>query len=504
MPRPLLAAARGLLLVATLAACVRVRVDRTSPAPASAVASLRASIDSLADAPVFRNAHWGILIVDPERGDTLYSRNAGKLFMPASNQKLLTGSVALATLGPDYRYRTIIGTTGTTRGGVLEGDLVVMGAGDPSISDAMRADAFQFLRGLADSLRARGITRIDGRVRSGRDAFPDAPLGFGWAWDDLDYAYSAGVDELMFNEGFGDVIVQAGPNVGDSARVTLRAPGSFAIRNEVRTVPARAGNGPSATRVRWEGVVDGRRGTLRNELLLRGTIALGDVDTVSAAFRDQNGAFLDVLTAALRDGGIALTDPEAPHDSTETAQPLFTITSPPLREILARMEKPSQNQIAEDLFKTLGLEKTGVGSADSGRAVVERQLVAWGAQPTGAAVRDGSGLSRHDYVTPETIVTVLDAMRKHEHFRIFYDALPIAGVDGTIRSRMRGTPAENNVHAKTGFVDKARSLSGYVTTADGRILLFSFLANNWTTPTREVERVQDAIAVRLAGLRLDR
>jgi len=110
-------------------------------------------------------------------------------------------------------------------------------------------------------------------------------------------------------------------------------------------------------------------------------------------------------------------------------------------------------------------------------------------------------LSRHDYVTPETIVRVLDAMRKHAEFRTFYDALPIAGVDGTISSRMRDTPAQGNVHAKTGTVDKARSLSGYVTTADGRVLLFSFLCNNFTVPTSAVEQVQDAILVRLASSR---
>ncbi len=181
--------------------------------------------------------------------------------------------------------------------------------------------------------------------------------------------------------------------------------------------------------------------------------------------------------------------------------PLFELRSAPLSAVLTRMAKPSQNQIAEILFKTLALEKTGVGVADSGRRVVERQLLAWGVQPDGFAVRDGSGLSRHDYLTPETIVRVLDVMRRSPDFPIWYDALPIAGVDGTISARMKGTAAEKNVHAKTGTVDKARSLSGYVTTADGRMLLFSFLCNNFTVPNREVERVQDAILVLLASSR---
>ena len=126
----------------------------------------------------------------------------------------------------------------------------------------------------------------------------------------------------------------------------------------------------------------------------------------------------------------------------------------------------------------------------------------WGVAQNEAVIRDGSGLSRYDYISPRTVVRILDAMRKSRDFQVYYDALPIAGVDGTIRNRMKGTPAENNVHAKTGSVALSRSLSGYVTTADGHMLIFSFLSNNWTVPTRAVERVQDAIAARLAGMRL--
>jgi D-alanyl-D-alanine carboxypeptidase/D-alanyl-D-alanine-endopeptidase (penicillin-binding protein 4) len=179
------------------------------------------------------------------------------------------------------------------------------------------------------------------------------------------------------------------------------------------------------------------------------------------------------------------------------------MVSPPLREILPYFEKPSQNQIGELLFKTLGLAKTGVGTADSAQAIVSRQLLAWGAAPDGFAVRDGSGLSRHDFVSPRTIVHVLDAMRRSPDFQIFYDALPVAAVDGTIRNRMKGTPAAGNVHAKTGTLDKVRSLSGYVTTADGRTLLFSALANNFVVPTRRVDQLSDALGARLATLRLD-
>jgi D-alanyl-D-alanine carboxypeptidase/D-alanyl-D-alanine-endopeptidase (penicillin-binding protein 4) len=219
------------------------------------------------------------------------------------------------------------------------------------------------------------------------------------------------------------------------------------------------------------------------------------------ALRDPAGAWLDAFNDVLRERGIVVrggVESKLVADTTGLTT-LATRQSPPLRAVLARFEKPSQNQLGELLFKTLGREKTGVGTADSGRVVVERQLLAWGADSTGFAVRDGSGLSRHDYITPETIVRVLDAMRRHPDFAVFYESLPIAGVDGTIERRMRGTPAQGNLRAKTGTLDKARALSGYVTTADGRMLLVSMLANNHVAPNREVERVQDAIVVWLAS-----
>ena len=135
------------------------------------------------------------------------------------------------------------------------------------------------------------------------------------------------------------------------------------------------------------------------------------------------------------------------------------MSSPTLGEITPKFLKPSQNQIGEILLHTLGLERAGVGSADSGRRVVERQLFAWGVDSAGVVVRDGSGLSRHDYVTPEAIVKVLDVMRHHPDAALFYNALPVAGVDGTIANRMRDTPAQGNVHAKTGTVDRSHALS---------------------------------------------
>jgi serine-type D-Ala-D-Ala carboxypeptidase/endopeptidase (penicillin-binding protein 4) len=401
--------------------------------------TLRHSIDSLVNDPKFANANIGLLIVDPKAGDTLYSRNAGKLFMPASNQKIITSAVALAQLGPDYRYHTLIARRGQVRDSVLIGDLIVIGRGDPTMSDRIQGSASKAMQAIADSIRARGIRRVTGTLRQGGNAFPDSIYGYGWEYDDISGESGAPVDELLYNEGM----------------------------------------------VQRAAKIDGR-------------------DTVIAvATRTPGYVYLGALYAALTQRGIAVDglvnltadSLTAPYDT------VYVVTSPPLREILKHFMKPSQNQIGEALLKTIGLERAGIGTADAGAAVVTGQLREWGVDSTGVIVYDGSGLSRHDLVSPETIVKILVAMQKDTAFNAFYESFPIAGVDGTIRNRMKGTPAENNLRGKTGTIEFVRSLSGYVDSGDGSLLVFSFLSNHFTTPVSEMTRVQDAVGALLAGYR---
>ncbi len=461
-------------------------------------ASLRVFIDSMTDAPEFSNAHWGILIVDPERGDTLYSRNAGKLFMPASNMKILTSATAITQLGPDYKYRTTFAARGQVTGGTLSGDLVVIGRGDPSVSDHMMRDAMLPLRAVADSIVARGIHHVTGRVVAAGDHFPGSELGFGWSYDDFEDSYSAPVDELLFNEGFSELHVRAGERPGDPVTVVVR-PAHSVPRVRVSATTVSLAGGDSARR--RANTLVARKDSTTWDVTLTGTLGVRDTAVVEVTHHNVDDAYVAAVREALSDRGVSFDD--QPTDTLARVDTLATLTSPPLSEILKALMKPSQNQIAEMLFRTLALEKTGAGRPDSARAIVERQIASWGAAvPAEAIVRDGSGLARYDYISPQTVVRILDAMRKAPTFSVYYDALPIAGVDGTIRNRMKGTPAEGNVHAKTGSVAQSRSLSGYVTTGDRHMLIFSFLSNNWTVPTRSVERVQDAIAARLAAMRL--
>jgi D-alanyl-D-alanine carboxypeptidase/D-alanyl-D-alanine-endopeptidase (penicillin-binding protein 4) len=410
--------------------------------PASSRTELRHLIDSLTTQPEFRNAQWGALIVNPRTGDTLYSKNAGKLFMPASNMKIITSAAALTLLGPEYRYKTTFLTNGEKRDSLLDGDLLVIGRGDPTVSDRMRGLATTVMDALADSVRAHGIRQVGGSLARVGNAFPDSIYGYGWQWDDLGEYYGAGVDELIFNEGM--------------APTTLRPPPDT-VRDSLYSGPA----------------------------------------------KDPAKAYLDALKDALVRKHITV-DAGVKDGILPTPikmDTLFVLSSPPLRDILPALMKKSQNQIAEILLRTIGLERAGIGTADTARKIVEQQLLAWGVQPDGFVIRDGSGLSDNDLLTPETIVRVLDRIQRDTAFATYYNAMPIAGVDGTLDTRMKGTPAEGNVHAKTGTLAKARTLSGYVTAADGERLIFSILANNTTTAGSTVTSVADTIAAALAAYR---
>ncbi len=471
-----------------------------SSAPSAIVsrAMLRHAIDSMVTQSQFRNSQFGVLIVDPERGDTLYSLNAGKLFMPASNMKIVTGATSLVQLGADYTYRTDFAAGGRLVNGTLQGALIVTGRGDPTISDHMRGLAMTPLYDVADSLKAHGVTTIAGGIRAGADVFPDTTIGFGWSWDDLGEDYGAGVDALYFNEGFGTAIARGRPGMRPDSIET------YPSRTYPKIWSTLNANADTADTTALHFDFD----LARSQFIARGRLKTA-VDTVIYVFPNQREAYLAALREALTSRGIAvnggyvgyLPSWKQPDKSYRPAL-LFALHSPPLREILPALEKPSQNQIAEILYKTLGLEKTRTGSADSGRVVIERQLAAWGAQPDGYLIRDGSGLSRYDYLSPETIVRVLDKVRGDTAFHVFYDALPIAGVDGSLEHRMRGTAAVGKVHAKTGSIANARSLSGYATTADNHTLIFSLLANNWTVKQASVDSVHNRIAVLLASLNL--
>jgi len=448
--------------------------------------------------PAFGNAHWGVMVQSLETGEVFYRQNVDKLFMPASNNKLITAAVSLARLGADHRFTTRVAATGPIlENGTLEGDLVVVGGGDPAISERFYDDdPTAAFRDWADSLKARGITRISGDVIGDDDLFDDVHVGPGWAWDYLDSYYAAEIGALLYNEGAVTYRIAPGDSVGAPASIESLPPTNYLnLDIDVTTTADSIGV-----------FVRSDRSPFSNDARLWGEIWInGDTVTRYIAPHDPTLYFVTVLTEVLEaegievGGGPADLDDLAEEIDVGSLEPLFVHYSPTLAEIIEPFLKRSQNQIGEMLMRYLGAVTSGTGSLRTAREAVEETLTGWGLTPKSYIYVDGSGLSRYNYVSPDALVRLLRVMARRPEFDVFYESLPIAGVDGTLRGRMRGTRAEGNAHAKTGSIANSRALSGYVTTLDGELVIFSMIANNFDVSSRAAEYLQDLAIERLAN-----
>ncbi|HEX5872362.1 MAG TPA: D-alanyl-D-alanine carboxypeptidase/D-alanyl-D-alanine-endopeptidase, partial [Longimicrobium sp.] len=385
-----------------------------APAPVVAPPSIAAALDSIFNDTAFASAHWGVLVRSLESGRTLYARNAGKMFVPASNMKIVTAAAALEALGPEYRYTTRVAAAGPVRDGVLRGDLVVIGGGDPTISERFHGDVRTVFRAWADSLRAHGVRRITGAVIGNDDVFDDRALGRGWAWDDVEDSYSAEVGGLQLNEGFVTVRVSPGPR---AAAVT-----TMPVSDEWVPVMGNVWMSPAGTAPQ----VTVRRADSLSAVTVSGTLPPDTAVEAEVSVRNNTRYFASVLRQALLEAGIGVggQSMDADQDTTRgrpaSATLLFTHTSPPMREILAAFLKPSQNQIGEILLKTLGRELRGMGSAGAGVLAIDSMAVAWGLPRRLLSQADGSGLSRYNLVAPEFLIALLEREARSPHFEVFH------------------------------------------------------------------------------------
>lgn len=466
-----------------------------APASGPRPGTLPYRLDSIFSDTSIAHSHIGVEVRMAESGRTLYERNSERMFVPASNMKLITGAAALVGLGPDYAYRTRVAAQGPIRDGVLEGSLVVFGTGDPTLSERFHDDPRDVFRAWADSLRTHGIHTISGSVIGVDSAFPGPSLGAGWSWDDLDSYYAAEYGALQFNEGAIRVDVHPGAAPGAPAVVVLR-PGTQYIPVYNRATTTQPGGSTESSITREE------RGP---GFIVTGEIAADTSVGRDVAVRDPARFTLTVLREALRDAGITVDGPAITFDELEPgnttvgrALTLFTHTSPPLTEILPGMMKPSQNWIAETLLLTLGRELGEAGTARAGAAVVDSAFAAWGLETDELRVRDGSGMSRYNLVSPDFIADLLALMARGPYADLWVSSLPVGGEDGTLARRMPGPPLFQNVQAKTGTLSGVRSLSGYLTTASGDRVIFSTMVNNHARSAAAVDRVVDAALEALA------
>jgi D-alanyl-D-alanine carboxypeptidase/D-alanyl-D-alanine-endopeptidase (penicillin-binding protein 4) len=480
-----------LLLVGT--ACASHNPPTATP---RAERELAADLTRVFGAPVMSQGLWGVEVKSLDSGRVLYEHNARTLVMPASNMKILTLATAAETLGWDFCFTTTLETAAAIDNGVLKGDVIVRGTGDPTIN-SRNGRATAVFDEWASTLKTAGIVRIDGAIVGDDNAFDDQGLGAGWSWDYLQYGYAAPVGALEFNENVARLTVRPDTSMAGRPAFLELSPGSgLQLVNHALT-----GAAQSATTIDFERRVDQPIVTVTGSLAIDAQPITRDVAVVNPTIY-----FAQSLKDALVARGIEVTGEAADADdranlpAPDARRVLAQSQSPALRDIATVLMKFSQNLYAETLLKAVGAAQDGLGTTEGGRVATRALLSSWGIPQTTYVQYDGSGLSRYDYVTADLIVTILQRMYSDpRHREAFVATLPVAGKDGTIASRMKKTRAEGNATAKTGSIANVRTLSGYVRTRDGETLAFSILANSFTIPGATVNWIADLAVETLAN-----
>ena len=466
--------------------------------------TLSAAIDAILDEDPLDRIHFGVLAVDAATGRVLYSRNAHRKFVPASNQKILVTAAALSLLGPDHRFRTEVWATGSMFGQALDGDLVVLASGDPSMSPRFWESGEAALYAIADSLHRKGLRHVTGSVFVDVSAWDSASVGPTWEVEDLRYAYGATGGAFAIDEGEIRLVVSPGAAVGSPASISWRPRGTDGfVGGRVETVQPGA-----RTRVRASFLPESRR------LVLAGEVGLGGVDTVSFAIRDPVRQAAATLHRLLVERGIVIegTAQVAWIDSIRVGRGclsgsvpscpnagwLLTMESPPLTALAKAVLEPSQNWIAEQLVRALGSEFGEEGSWSEGMAVVRRFLIEdVGVDSLDVAPRDGSGLSAYNLVTPRAVVAVLSHLGSGPLSAEYRDALAAPGEEGsTLDGRL--LDLGESLFAKTGTISNVNSLSGYLRRDGGGDIIFSILSNGSGMPSSPVRTAIDEVVRALA------
>ena len=456
--------------------------------------SLRRDLDKIFADNRFAAAQWGIEVFSLDRSEILYEHNSQRLYIPASNNKILTAAAALTQLGPDYRFKTQIRVDGSVLDGVLKGNLLVVGFGDPSSSSRIGAkDPFHAFRGWASNLKQRGIRAIDGEIIGDGTSFEETGYGQGWEWNDLAEGFAAPVSALQFNENMVALEFAPGPESGSIASLRMTPLADY-LHPDNRVVTEAVG-GPARIQIE-----QGRQG---EDVIARGFLTRqgGTVNrTVAVQFPVR--FYLSALMYALNAEGIDVSRcgiKEMRNARAQSSTMLWTHSSPPLSELLAPWLKMSLNLVSETFVRALGLELRSRATFSKGKEVVEEALGRLGIDKATYSYADGSGLSRLNLVSADALVRILASLHRRPDFALFYDALAIAGMDGTLENRMKGTKAESNVHAKSGTLGGVSALSGYVHTAGREMLAFSFIANNYLGGKDAAEQLQDKALLRLVA-----
>lgn len=456
------------------------------PAP---LQQLALDIDALIDRPGHQHGIWGIAVQSIPHGERLYEHNPQTLLIPASAMKLVTVAVAADAVGWDYRFETRFLAAGRLHGGALQGDLVISGNGDPSVF-GRTSDTFH---PWITSFPSHGITRIEGRIIADDNSAEEPAPGNTWSWEDLAYPYGALPGALNLEENRIVITVSPSAVPGTPAIIEL-PPDARGVRviNDTLTV------GPDDAQALSPEVRPGE------PLRVRGTIPIGARPArVSVSAGNPTLAFARGVRNRLLAAGIDVTSKAIDADDLpfmpdwSGAEVLHVHRSAPLWDIAMALMKDSINLYAEAVLR-LATGPDGWRSTGAAVEAARARLEAWGIPKHGIQMVDGSGLSRRNVIAPETLLALLVKFSDPSNVR-WMQTMAVAGGDGTLEHRMKGTPAERNAIGKSGSMSNVRTLAGYVTTADRERLAFAIMANNFEGSAAQVTATIDKIVARLAS-----
>lgn len=477
--------------VLALAATSAVAVAESYAAAPASVADLSRDIDEILSDSRMVGSQAGVLVRDADTDEVLYAKNTDARLLPASNNKLFTSAAAMEVLGPDYTFTTGALSDGRRDGSTLKGDLYLRGGGDPT---TLASDYDTLAKQIAEA----GVRTVKGKLIADDSFFDAERLGTDWANDDEPYYYAAQISALTVSPDTdydaGTVIVRVeGGAAGSPTRVTV-IPETSHVQIDNR---ATTGSATSLSVVRQHGT---------NTIVVSGTIGVGAVSSRWASVWEPTGYAADVFRRALARHGVEVSGKTVLGVTPGDARTLAAHESMPLSELLTPFMKLSNNGHAEVLVKAMGRKAYGKGTWSDGLRAAREALARLGPNMVSMRMVDGSGLSRRDLTTPGHIGALLAAAQPEPWFDVWLDSLPIAGepdrmVGGTLRNRMRDTPAAGNVRAKTGSLTSVTALSGYVKSADGELLIFSIVLNNYLSG--KPSDLEDRIAVRLAQFSRD-
>jgi len=470
---------------------------------AQSVTNLKTTIKSVNSYSGMKSGSWTFCVLDAKTGRLIAEFNKDKALATASTMKAVTTSTALAKLGENYTYRTVLEHDGTVTNGVLRGNLYIKGSGDPSLGSDRFGEAYSMeniLLTWVDKIKEKGITRIEGKIIGDARAFATQITPPKWTWEDIGNYYGAGACGLIMNENKYRLDLVPGKKVGDPTTVMRTLPEvDVKFVNEIKTAGAGTGDNAYIYGVPYMDV-----------RYLRGTIPAGrSVFSIKGSIPDPAVFCAKSLMDKLQTCGVSVGGGYSSirkemiegRYSYSNRSRIYTHVSPPLKDIVYWTNLKSVNIFAEALLNTIGKEKHADGSTEGGLYAIDSHWKGKGVDTKGMLIRDGSGLSPNNAMSSYHLASILAKTYNASYFQSFYNSLPIAAQSGSLKNICQGTAAAGKVRAKSGYLSGVRGYAGYAKTKSGQMLAFAVMVNNYTGSPFSMKKQLAKLMVSMAAMR---